>query len=373
MSVGTAARPLRVGILGAGMIATIGYGYLPHLAKVRDRIQLVAIANRGIAKARDVAAAYQIDHAVESLDELLAFDIDAVVNLLPGPAHFDASRRILESGRHLVTEKPIAGTLAEADALLDVAARRGLLIVAAPADMLANDWMEARRLVAAGAIGRVAFARVQSSHAGAAGLAWPVDPSPFYQKGVGALLDLGVYGITQATGVLGPVRRVSAMAGVTVPTRRVRGGPFDGVVINVAAPDNNLVLLDLGDSAFAVVDATFNVTGTKSPRMEVFGLEGTLLVNRADVDAPPVELYRLDAAPGMAGWIRPQGYEIFPVGSDRFAELARGALIEHLADCLRDGVPPIASGSHARHVLEVMLAAERSALEGRVVDVSSRF
>jgi len=365
--------PLRVGVLGAGMISTVGYGYLPHLGKIRDRVVIAAIANRGLEKARAVAAAHQIDQAVASLDELLALDIDAVVNLLPGPDHFEASLQILESGRHLVTEKPIASTLAEADALIDVADRAGLYIVSAPADMLAVPWARARDLVARGAIGKVAFARVQSSHAGAAGLAWPVDPSQFYQKGVGALLDMAVYGITQATGVLGPARRVSAMSGITVPTRRARGGPFDGVEIEVTAPDNNLIMLDFGEATFAVIDGTFNVVASRSPKMEAFGLEGTLLVNRDDVDAPAVEIYRLDAAPGLAGWITPQAYEIFPVGSDRFAELARGVLIEHLADCVRDGVQPIASGRHARHVLEVMLAAQQSAREGRVIDVATTF
>jgi predicted dehydrogenase len=364
---------LRVGVLGAGMIATVGYGYLPHLGKIRDRVELTVIANRGIEKARAVAEAHQIGHAVASLDELLALDVDAVVNLLPGPDHFAASRRILESGRHLVTEKPIASSLAEADELLDLADRLGLYVVAAPADMLASGWVQARDLVARGAIGKVAFARVQSSHAGAAGLSWPVDPSQFYQAGVGALRDLAVYGLTQVTGVLGPARRVSAMSGITVPQRRAHGGPFDGMTIPVAAPDNNLILLDFGDATFAVVDATFNVVGLKSPRMELYGLEGTLLVNRDDVAAPPVEVYRLDAAPGLAGWISPQTYEIFPVGSDRFAELARGVLIEHLADCIRDGVQPVASGRHARHVLEVMLAAQQSAREGRVMDVASTF
>ncbi len=364
---------LRVGVLGAGMIATIGYGYLPHLDKIRDRVEVTAIANRGIGKARAVAEAHGIGRAVGSLDELLALEIDAVVNLLPGPDHFAASMRILESGRHLVTEKPITSSLAEADALIDLADRSGLYIVAAPADMLATDWIRARDLVARGAIGKVAFARVQSSHAGAAGLSWPVDPSPFYQEGVGALLDLAVYGLTQVTGVLGPARGVSALSGITVPERRVRGGPFDGMTIPVSAPDNNLILLDHGDATFAVVDGTFNVVASKSPRMELFGLEGTLLVNRADVAAPPVEVYRLDAAPGLGGWISPQTYEIFPVGSDRFAELARGVLIEHLADCIRDGVQPVASGRHARHVLEVMLAAQQSAREGRVIDVATTF
>ena len=316
---------------------------------------------------------YGIAQVAGSLDELLTLDVDAVVNLLPGPAHYAASKRILESGRHLVTEKPLASSLAEADELVDIADRSGLYLISAPADMLASEWRRARDLVAGGAIGKVAFARVQSSHAGAAGLSWPVDPSPFYREGVGALLDLAVYGLTQVTGVLGPALRVSAMSGITVSERRVRGGPFDGTTIPVSAPDNNLLLIDFGDATFAVVDGTFNVVASRSPRMEVFGLEGTLLVNRDDVAAPPVELYRLDAAPGVAGWISPQTYEIFPVGSDRFAELARGVLIEHLADCIRDGVQPIASGRHARHVLDLMLAAQQSAREGRVIDIVTTF
>jgi predicted dehydrogenase len=320
-----------------------------------------------------VAEAHEAGHAVESLDELLALDVDAVVNLLPGPAHFIASKRILEAGRHLVTEKPISSTLAEADELLDLADRAGLYVVAAPADMVTSEWARARDLVARGAIGKVAFARVQSSHAGAAALSWPVDPSQFYREGVGALLDLAVYGLTQVTGVLGPGRRVSAFSGITVPERLVRGGPFDGKTIPVSAPDNNLILIDFGDATFAVVDGTFNVVASKSPRMEVFGLEGTLLVNRDDVAAPRVEVYRLDAAPGLAGWISPQTYEIFPVGSDRFAELARGVLIEHLADCIRDHTQPVASGRHARHVLELMLAAQQSAVEGKAVDVGTVF
>jgi predicted dehydrogenase len=355
------------------MISTIWYGYLPNLHRIRDRVTLGAIANRDLARARAVAERHEIPTAVASLDELLELDLDAIVNLLPGPAHFATSMRILESGRHLVTEKPIAGTLEEADRLLDLADRRGLLVVAAPGDMLAGEWVQARELVANNAIGKVAFARVQSSHPGPAAMSWPVDPAPFYQRGVGALLDLAVYGLTEVTGVLGPARRVSALSGITVPVRRARGGPFDGVEFPVTAPDNNLVLLDFGESVFAVVDGTYNVVATRAPRMEVYGLEGSIVVKRGDEPGPPVEVYRLDAAPGTPGWVSPWTYNLFPVGSDRFAELQRGALIEHLADCLRDGRRPVASGHHARHVLEIMLAAERSAAEGRVVDVVSTF
>ena len=46
------------------MIATIGYGYLPHLAKIRERVELTAIANRGLEKGRAVAEAHGIAHVV---------------------------------------------------------------------------------------------------------------------------------------------------------------------------------------------------------------------------------------------------------------------------------------------------------------------
>jgi len=364
--------PLRVGLLGAGMISTVDYGYLPGLARISDRIQVVAIASRTQERARAVARDYGIPAVYPSLEEMLEADLDAVVNLTPIPAHFGTSKAILESGRHLVTEKPMASTMDEADTLIQLADENDLLIVSAPADMVTDEWATARRLVKDDAIGKVAFARVQSSHAGPAGMGWPVDPTWFYQEGSGPLLDMAVYGLHQVTGVLGPAKRVMAMSGITTPVRRARGGPFDGLEIPVSEPDNNLVLLDFGQATFAVVDGTFNVVASKSPRMEIFGLEGTLLVNDRDGEAPVLELYRLDAAPGVPGWITPKDYG-FPGKSDHFEELQRGILVEHLADCLRDGTQPVLSGRHARHVLEIMVAAQKSGLEGIAVDLGTTF
>lgn len=367
-----AGMPLRVGLLGAGMVATVDYGYLPGLAKIRDRVQVVAITGRTEERARSVAEEYGIPVVSSSLEEMLEMDLDAVLNLTPIPMHFATSRTILESGRHLVTEKPMASTMEEADGLIRIAEERGLLIVSAPADMITDEWVTARRLVDDGAIGKVAFARVQSSHAGPAAQGWPVDPTWFYQEGSGPLLDMAVYGLHQVTGVLGPAKRVMGMSGITTPMRRARGGPFDGLEIPVSEPDNNLVMLDFGAATFAVVDGTFNVVVSRSPRMEIFGLEGTLLVNRDDVEAPPVELYRTDAAPGTSGWISPSDYGL-PDGTDRFTDLQRGVLVEHLADCLRDGTQPVLNAQHARHVLEIMIAARTSAREGVAVDLETTF
>jgi predicted dehydrogenase len=369
--------PLRVGILGAGMIATVEPGYLPGLRRLRGRVAVTAIASRTRARAEQVARDWDIPVVCDNLDEMLARgDVDAVVNLTPIAAHHETSLRILAAGKHLVTEKPLASTLAQAGELIEAAEQGGLLIVCAPMDVLKREWREARRLIDAGAIGKVAFARVQSSHGGPAAMAWPADPSWFYAKGAGPLLDMGVYGLDRITAVLGPARHVAAMSGVTAPVRRARGGPFDGLEIPVTENDNTLILLDFGGATFAVVDATFCAVATRSPEMEVFGLAGTLVVNRPGAGYGPgelpVELFRVDAAPGLPGWITPHSLDA-EARPDRTEVLARASLVEHLADCLDAGTQPRPSAARARHVLEIMLAARTAAATGRTVPLTTTF
>jgi len=340
-------------------------------------VAVTAIASRTRARAEQVARDWDIPVVCDGLGEMLARgDVDAVVNLTPIAAHYETSLRILAAGKHLVTEKPLASTLAQAGELIEAADRAGLLIVCAPMDILKREWAEARRLIDEGAIGKVAFARVQSSHGGPAAMAWPADPTWFYAKGAGPLLDMGVYGLDRITAVLGPARAVAAMSGVTAPVRRARGGPFDGLEIPVTENDNNLLLLDFGDARFAVVDAGFCAVATRSPEMEVFGLGGTLVVNRPGAaygyGGLPIELFRVDAAPGLPGWITPDSLDA-EIGPDRTQVLARASLVEHLADCLEDGTRPLPSAARARHVLEIMLAAQTAAATGHTVSLSTTF
>ncbi len=115
--------PLRVGILGAGMIATVEPGYLPGLRRLRGRVEVTAIASRTRPRAERVARDWDIPAVCDDLGELLARgDVDAVVNLTPIAAHHETSLRILAAGKHLVTEKPLASTLAQADELIETAA-----------------------------------------------------------------------------------------------------------------------------------------------------------------------------------------------------------------------------------------------------------
>src|SRR5437764_9486698 len=139
--------------------------------------------------------------------------------------------------------------------------------VAAP-NMLYQNRIDGKRLVAEGGIGQPCFARLRSSHGGLAAGNWPLDPTWFYQKGSGPLFDMGVYGIHDITGILGPAKRVVAFSGITEKVRTVRAGPFAGKKIDVTDDDNTLLMLDFGNSCFAVVDGTFNVNAAKSQQVE---------------------------------------------------------------------------------------------------------
>jgi predicted dehydrogenase len=369
---------LKFGVLGAGVIAFSPMGYFTGMSKLAGagEITLEAVADTVPAHTERAQRELGFKETYTNLDDMLErSDVEAVLNITPIPLHGKTSIEILDSGRHLIVEKPIATTMAEADQIIKLANERNLTVVVAPPNMLQPNRIEAKRLVAEGAIGKPAFARVRSSHGGPAAGNWPLDPTWFYQEGSGPLFDMGVYGIHEITGILGPAKRVVAFSGITEPVRYVRGGPFKGKKIDVTADDNTLLMLDFGGATFAVIDGTFNVNAARGPRLEIFGREGTISIPD-QWDQPPgtplLELFRLDAAPGVDGWITPRDRGMRGT-QDRQREYARAIMVKHLVDCVKEGKKPVLSAEHARHALEIMIMAIESARSGKAIDLTTTF
>jgi predicted dehydrogenase len=127
-------RPkLRLGVLGAGMIAIVPNGFLPGMRLLADRVDVAAITSRTRARAEGVARDFNIPDVYDDLDAMLAdADLDAVLNVTPIDAHYETNLRILKAGKHVLTEKPIAQTMAEVNELIEAAQERGLHILNAP-------------------------------------------------------------------------------------------------------------------------------------------------------------------------------------------------------------------------------------------------
>ncbi len=94
-------------------------------------------------------------HAYASLDEILASpDIDIVVNLTSIQSHFEVTRRVLEAGKHVYSEKPISKSTEEVRALFDLAAERGVILAAAPCNIYSDSIYTMWKAVRDGVIGK---------------------------------------------------------------------------------------------------------------------------------------------------------------------------------------------------------------------------
>ncbi|ACB73628.1 Gfo/Idh/MocA family protein [Opitutus terrae] len=181
-------RKIRWGVLSTAKIG---------VAKVIPAMQRAqfgtvdAIASRDAAKGRTVASQLGIARVHESYEALLAdAEIDAVYIPLPNHLHVPWTRRALEAGKHVLCEKPIALTAAEAIELVAAAARfPRQKVMEAFMYRFHPQWQKTRELVLGGAIGELRTVHAHFSY-------WNVDPQNIRNRadvGGGAMMDIGCY------------------------------------------------------------------------------------------------------------------------------------------------------------------------------------
>lgn len=118
----TMTSPLRIGMIGCGRIAQAAH--LPALEKT-DRLTLISVYDPSELLSSRVATRYGVTNSA-SLDDLLAADIDAVVIATPDRFHHQLGMAALAAGKHVLVEKPLAATVAEAEEMAELAAQHDL-------------------------------------------------------------------------------------------------------------------------------------------------------------------------------------------------------------------------------------------------------
>jgi predicted dehydrogenase len=340
--------PLRIGFIGCGNVLSAYWDQAEKMA-ARGEAEVVAACGRS-AQRELVVDRLGVRQYVTDYSELLRSpDVDLVVVLTPPSSHFEITRAALVAGKHVLAEKPLAMTLPEADELVELSGRGPGLFAPAPFTLLSPTYQAIARHIRSGDIGRPCLARGRYGWSGPWWGEW------FYRAGGGPLFDLAVYNITSLTGWLGPVQRVTAMTGTAIAERVVNGKH-----LRVAVEDNAQVLLDFGEACLAVVTSGFTMQQYRSPALEVYGTEGTLQMLGDDWDPDGYEF-----------WHNPAG--CWQVYKETSPDWPWTDGLSHLVECVRTGARPIITAEHARHVLEVILAAQASARDGTVKDVRSRF
>jgi predicted dehydrogenase len=196
---------LRFGILST---ANIGLKKVIPAMQQGELTTVTAIASRDLAKARKAAAALGIPMAYGSYEELLADpNIDAIYNPLPNQLHVPLTAKAAEAGKHVLCEKPLSMTVAEARTLLDVRARKGVKICEAFMIRSAHQWRRLRELLDEGRMGDLRSVSAFFSY-------FNTDPANIRNRvetGGGGVYDIGCYCIQSARiGFRAEPRRVIA-------------------------------------------------------------------------------------------------------------------------------------------------------------------
>jgi predicted dehydrogenase len=183
----TMSNKIRWGVLST---AAIGLKKVIPAMQQGQYTSVVAIASRDLAKAQEAAAAHGIPTAYGSYEELLADrNIDAIYNPLPNQFHVPWTMKAAEAGKHVLCEKPLSLTVAEAESLLALRSRTGVKIGEAFMIRSFPQWLRLRELLNEGRVGELRSILGFFSY-------FNVDPANIRNQvecGGGALMDIGCY------------------------------------------------------------------------------------------------------------------------------------------------------------------------------------
>jgi len=193
---------IRVGLVGFGLAGRVFHA--PLISSV-EGLELAAVVERS---SNNAAERYPGIVTYRSLDAMLAdSSLGLFVVATPNAAHFDVSRQILEAGRSVVVDKPVAITSAEIAHLLDLAAKHDTLLIPFHNRRWDSDFQTLRKLLHEHSVGRVVYLESAFDRwsPGPARRPWKNDPS----EG-GLLLDIGTHLADQALELFGLPHAVSA-------------------------------------------------------------------------------------------------------------------------------------------------------------------
>jgi predicted dehydrogenase len=301
-------EPVRWGVLGCAKIALTKV--IPAMQRA-ENCEIVAIASRSVDRAGEAAAELGIERSYGTYNDLLdAQGIDAVYIPLPNHLHAEWTLRAARAGKHVLCEKPLAMTSAEAATMVAGCREAGVALMEAFMYRLHPLWVRTRDLVAAGRIGELRAIQAFFSYRNID----PADIRNVVEFGGGALMDIGCYPVN-VTRMLFEAEPTDVQASV------FRDPEFGTDVLTSAVLD------------FDGRQATFTCSTQLEPdqRVHLIGTEGRLLVE-IPFNIPPDRPTRIIHTAGGAPPAAPGGEVIEIPPADQYE--IQGQLF---AAAVRDG------------------------------------
>lgn len=364
-------KTLGVGIIGCG---NISWAYLT-LAQKFNHITVKAVADMNMAAAE--ARAKEFNVKAQSVKDLLKNeDIDIVVNLTVPAVHYKVSKQILDAGKHVYSEKPMTLSYKDALALQKYATKKKLRVGSAPDTFLGASHQQARKAIDDGAIGKIVSG---TCHFMGPGMEmWHPNPDFFFNPGGGPMLDMGPYYITNLINMVGPVKRVSALAGTGRKERVINSqpdNPRNGEKLKVKTPTTYHALLEFANGACITLGLSWDVWAHKHQNMELYGQTGAMFVPDPNFFGGDVMVATQGGKPeAMKAWDHAFGKNNWgPKNSQTELHFAnyRCAGLADMADAIMKKRVARCDISLVAHVVEVMTAVMEAGQKYKVIKLKS--
>jgi predicted dehydrogenase len=330
-------RDVGVGLIGSGFIAELHAAGLAHVPAATIR----AVASPTPGNAERFAARHGIPrHHTDFRALIEQDDVDVVCIGAPNDLHRDIAVAAAEAGKHVICEKPLARTLAEADEMIEACSRAGVKLMYAEELCFAPKYVRAKELADEGALGRVYMVRQGEQHFGPHS-DWFWDPE---RSGGGVLMDMGCHGIEFARWVYDKPAAVSVTAelGTFVHADRT------------VAEDHAVTVVRYEGNRIGIVDTSWAKPGGMDDRGELVGSKGITYVDILRGSSlltfsEPGYGYAVEKAPQTTGWSFTMFEELWNYGFPQE--------MTHFIDCVLDDSEPAETGADGRAVLEIIYAA----------------
>ncbi len=325
---------IKAGIIGAGYIGefhALAYYSLPNL-------KLALIVDQNLANAQKLARQVQAE-AASDLNALIASDVDLVSICTPTPSHKGIAKALMQAGKHVLCEKPIARTLEQAQSMIEIADQTGVKFMVAHVSRYEVDHRKAKVILERGDIGRLrmAFHSITSPYPGWSMQNWLGDET----KSGGPIVDLAIHGVDYMLWLFkSPVVRVYACG-----SQKVSG-------------HNHYVLasLQFENGGLGLIETSWAHPSSAplSCKVELCGTYGRIA-------------WDYDQINGMHSLIEGQGRHTYVLeGENSYA-----AEIADFIDCIENDLPSPIPGKQAKDALQVCLAALESLESGRCIEIKT--
>lgn len=344
---------LKIGIIGCGKITEVRHA--PEYAE-NPNCQLVAFFDVVPERAKALAEQYG-GTAYDSIEALLASDVDAVSVCVANAYHAQTSIQALKAGKHVLCEKPMATTPEDCEAMVAAAKAAGKFLMIGQNQRLAKAHVKAREIIAGGEMGKVITFETHFAHPGPEG--WTgVRDSWFFDKKVasfGVMADLGVHKTDLIHYLTGKkIVRTSAVLATLDKTFS------DGRPITV--DDNAYAIYTMEDGVVGTMHVSWTNYGNENNSTKMY-MEGgvlrmyddpkySLIVEKRDGEVIPYELDLLTSNKEQTSGGR-----------------TSTGVIDAFVESIITNTPPAISGESAMHAMKVVFANEQSAQLGKAVDV----